>query len=193
MCKIRETLRSAIFALKPTSSTLIVDTFGTPALDVADEFHMSKYVFVGFAWPLALMLYLPILDKEVEREYVDEKELMSLPGCIPPVQPEDVLVSMMDRTNQEYKFLLQVTSKMCESDGVLTNTWEDLDATTLKAMRKEKSYGFVPVYAVGPLIRSVVPLALRSQLLDWLEEQLVESVLWIKIPNNFSKIVSQFF
>jgi coniferyl-alcohol glucosyltransferase len=51
------------------------------------------------------MLYLPILDKEVEGEYVDEKEPMRLPGCIPPVRPEDVLVSMMDRTKQEYKFL----------------------------------------------------------------------------------------
>jgi coniferyl-alcohol glucosyltransferase len=38
MREIRETLRSAIFALKPTPSDLVVDTFGTPALDVADEF-----------------------------------------------------------------------------------------------------------------------------------------------------------
>jgi hypothetical protein len=68
---------------------------------------------------------------------------------------------------------------MRESDGVLTNTWEDLDATTLKAMRKEKSYGLVPVYAVGPLIKPVVSPASRSQLLDWLDKQLVESVLYI--------------
>ncbi|KAE8038290.1 hypothetical protein FH972_010815 [Carpinus fangiana] len=180
MCEIRETLWSAIFALKPTPSALIVDTFGTPALDVTDEFHMLKYVFVSFVWPLALMLYLTILDKEVGGEYVDEKEPMRLPGCILPVRPEDVLVSMMDRTKQEYNFLLQVTSKMRESDGVLTNTWEDLDATTLKAMREEKSYGSVQVYEVGPLIRPVVPPTSRSQLLDWLDEQPVESVLYIE-------------
>jgi coniferyl-alcohol glucosyltransferase len=65
------------------------------------SFHMLKYVFVSSAWPLALMLYLPILDKEVEGEYVDEKEPIRLPGCKPPVRPKDVLVSMMDRTKQD--------------------------------------------------------------------------------------------
>jgi coniferyl-alcohol glucosyltransferase len=81
MREIRETLQSAIFALKPTPSALVVDTFGTSALDVADEFDMLKYIFVSSAWPLALVLYLLILDKEVERlgEYVDEKEPMRLP------------------------------------------------------------------------------------------------------------------
>ena len=32
---------------------------------------------------------------------------------------------------------------MRESDRVLTNAWEDLDATTLKAMREKKSYGSI--------------------------------------------------
>jgi coniferyl-alcohol glucosyltransferase len=50
---------------------------------------------------------------------------------------------------------------------------------TLKAMREEKSYGSVMVYAVGPLIRPVGPPASRSQLLDWPDKQSVESVLYI--------------
>jgi coniferyl-alcohol glucosyltransferase len=74
MREIRETLQSAISTLKPTPIALIVDTFGTPVLDVADELHMLKYVFVSSAWRIALMLYVPILDKEVEGEYVDQKE-----------------------------------------------------------------------------------------------------------------------
>jgi coniferyl-alcohol glucosyltransferase len=179
MREIRETLRSAISALEPTPIALVVDIFGTPVLDVADEFHMLKYVFVSSAWPLALMLYAPILDKEVEGEYVDLKEPIRLPGCM-PVQPQDVVNPMMDRTKQEYHSFLQVGSKIRKSDGVLVNTWEDLDAATLNATRsEEESYGSAPVYAVGPLIRSVGPPASRSQLLDWLDEQPVESVLYI--------------
>ncbi|XP_059456433.1 anthocyanidin 3-O-glucosyltransferase 5-like [Corylus avellana] len=45
--------------------------------------------------------------------------------------------------------------------------------------REEESYGSAPVYAVGPLIRVAGPPASRSQLLDWLDEQPVESVLYI--------------
>ncbi|XP_062155460.1 anthocyanidin 3-O-glucosyltransferase 5-like [Alnus glutinosa] len=178
MREIRPTLRYAISALKPSPSALVVDVFGTPALDVAEEFHMLKYVFVTSAWPLALMLYAPILDKEVEGEYVDQKEPIRLPGCM-PVRPEDLVDPMMDRTKLEYNFFLQVGSEMRKSDGVLVNTWEDLDASTLKAMREEESYGSAPVYAVGPLIRAVGPPASRSHLLDWLDEQPVESVLYI--------------
>jgi hypothetical protein len=40
MHEIRETLRSAISALKPTPIALVVDIFGTPVLDLANEFHM---------------------------------------------------------------------------------------------------------------------------------------------------------
>ena len=88
MREIKETLQSTIFALKPIMSALVVDTFGTLALDVTDEVHMLKYIFVSFAWPLALMLYLPILDKEVGGEYVDEKESMRLPVKYMKVEDE---------------------------------------------------------------------------------------------------------
>ena len=178
MREIRPTLRSAISALKPTPSALVVDVFGTPALEVAEEFHMLKYVFVTSAWPLALMLYAPILDKEVEGEYVDQKEPIRLPGCM-SVRPEDLVDPMMNRTKPEYNSFLQVGSEMRKSNGVLVNTWEDLDAATLTAMREEESYGSAPVYAVGPLIRVAGPPASRSQLLDWLDEQPVKSVLYI--------------
>ena len=70
-------------------------------------------------------------------------------------------------------------SKVRKSDGVLVNTWEDLDAATLKAMREEESYGSVQVYAFGPLIRSAGPPVSRTHLLVWLDEQTVESVLYI--------------
>ncbi|KAE7999884.1 hypothetical protein FH972_004273 [Carpinus fangiana] len=178
MREIRPTLRSAFSALKPTPSALVVDILGTPALEVAEEFHMLKYVFVTSAWPLASMLYAPILDKEVEGEYVDQKEPIRLPGCM-SVLPEDLADPMLNRTKPEYNSFLQVALEMRKSDGVLVNTWEDLDAATLTAMREEESYGSAPVYAVGPLIRVAGPAASRSKLLDWLDEQPVESVLYI--------------
>uniref|UniRef100_A0A2N9G9J6 Uncharacterized protein n=1 Tax=Fagus sylvatica TaxID=28930 RepID=A0A2N9G9J6_FAGSY len=70
---------------------------------------------------------------------------------------------------------------MREADGFLFNTWEDLEATTLKALREEECYGFIPVYPVGPLFRPVQlqSSSSRSGLLDWLDQQPVESVLYI--------------
>ncbi|KAK9990469.1 hypothetical protein SO802_025454 [Lithocarpus litseifolius] len=107
---MRETnplLRSAISALKPRPTALFVDIFRTAALDVAEEFHMLKYVFVTTALPLALAVYINILDKEVEGEYVDQKERLRLLGCM-PVQPDDVVDPLMNRTKHEYRVFLQV-------------------------------------------------------------------------------------
>uniref|UniRef100_A0A2N9EQD4 Glycosyltransferase n=1 Tax=Fagus sylvatica TaxID=28930 RepID=A0A2N9EQD4_FAGSY len=189
MREIIPTLRSAISALKLSPTALIVDTFGTPALDVADEFHMLKYVFVSSAWAHSLILYAHVLDKEVKVDYVAQKEPLRLPGCM-PVRPEDLLDLMKDRTKQEYNVFLQTGLKMRETAGFLVNTWEDLEATTLKALREEECYGFVPVYPIGPLFRPVRSSSSRSGLLDWLDKQPVESVLYIAFGGSGPGVLS---
>jgi coniferyl-alcohol glucosyltransferase len=97
MTEIRPTLRSSISSLKLSPT--------------ADEFHMLKYVFVSSAWPLALMLYAPVLDKKVQGEYVVQKEPLRLPGCM-PVRPEDVVDPLLDRTMGEYRVFLRVGLEM---------------------------------------------------------------------------------
>ena len=139
---------------------------------------MLKYVFVTTALPLALAVYINILDKEVEGEYVDQKEPLRLPGCM-PVRPDDVVDLLMNRTKHEYHVFLQAGLEISRSDGLMVNMWEDLDTKTLKAMREEECYGSLPVYAVGPLFRPVEQSGLKSELLDWLDEQPVESVIYV--------------
>ena len=59
MHEVLPTLQSSISALKkPNPMALIVDMFGTPALEVADQFHMLKYAFVSSACSHAVILYL---------------------------------------------------------------------------------------------------------------------------------------
>ena len=59
MHEVLPTLWSSISALKkPNPMALIVGVFGTPALEVADQFHMLKYVFVSSTWSHAVILYL---------------------------------------------------------------------------------------------------------------------------------------
>ncbi|KAK7841811.1 anthocyanidin 3-o-glucosyltransferase 5 [Quercus suber] len=179
---MRETnplLRSAISALKPRPTALFVNIFGIAALDVVEEYHMLKYVFVTTTLPLALAVYIiNILDKEVEGEYVDQKEPLRLPGCM-PVRPDDVVVLLMNRTKHEYRVFLQVGLEIRRSDGLMVNMWEDLDTKMLKAMREEECYDTLPVYPVGPLFRPVEQSGLKSELLDWLDKQPVESVIYV--------------
>lgn len=184
MLAARSSLLSAISAMENKPAAMIVDLFGTAALTVAEEFHILKYVtLVSCAWPLTLLLYAPILDKQIQGEYLDHKELLKIPGC-KPVRPEDVAKPMMNRKDHEYESFIRLGLEIPSmSDGILINTWEDLEPTCLKAMREHpewKQIVKVPVYTVGPMVRlagqSGGP---RSELLDWLDKQPNESVLYI--------------
>ncbi|XP_059456436.1 anthocyanidin 3-O-glucosyltransferase 5-like [Corylus avellana] len=179
-------IRSAISAWNPQPTMLIVDLFGTESLPIADELDMPKYVYVASnAWFLALTIRVPFLDKELEGEYVDRVEPLRLPGC-KSVWPEDVVDMMLDRTNQQYFEYVRIGSEIPMSDGILLNTWADLQPTSLAALRDEDLLGRViksPVYPVGPLTRAV-SASNDPLMFDWLAMQPSESVIYVSFGSG---------
>ncbi|XP_059670844.1 anthocyanidin 3-O-glucosyltransferase 5-like [Cornus florida] len=74
---------------------------------------------------------------------------------------------------------VRIGSQMLTADGVLVNTWQDLESTTIGALRNlRETIKDVPVYPVGPLIRLVLLSDSRSSVLHWLDMQNRESVLY---------------
>lgn len=186
MREARPAIRSAISASKPRPTVLIVDLFGTESIPIADEFDMLKYVYVASnAWFLALTIYVPFLDKEVEGEYAHRVDSLRLPGCN-SVRPEDVVDPMLDRTNQQYFEYVRIGSEIPRSDGILLNTWAELQPKTLAALRDERVLlGRViksPVYPVGPLTRTVS--AWKGELFEWLDKQPSESVIYVSFGSG---------
>ncbi|KAA8531812.1 hypothetical protein F0562_006471 [Nyssa sinensis] len=188
-------LRSAITAMKSRPTVLIVDLFGTESLVIADEFEMLKYVYVpNNAWFVAMTLYVPTLDKEVaEGEYVCEKKPLRIPGC-KPVRFEDLLDLLQGRKNQMYDDYVRIGVEMLTADGVLVNTWEDLEHTTIGALRDHKILRQavnVPVHPIGPMIRLAGPSDSRSKVLDWLDMQPTRSVLYVSFGSGGTLSVQQ--
>lgn len=171
----RPSLRSSISSMKNRPSLLIVDLFGTESLSIADELDIPKYVYIASnARFLALTIYLPVLDQEVKGQFVDQKEWLRIPGCS-SLRPQDVVDPMLDRNNQQYREYLRIGIEIPKSDGVLLNTWEDLQQTTLAALRNYNLLGNfckVPVYAIGPLTRPIMGLSNRGdEIFEWLDKQ----------------------
>ncbi|KAM1529324.1 hypothetical protein EV2_019036 [Malus domestica] len=193
MREVRPAFRSAILGIKPPlrPTVLIVDLFSTESLSIGDELGIPKYVFIACnAWFLALTVYVRVLDKEVEGEYVDQTEPLRIPGC-KPVRPEDVVDPMLDRTDQQYLEYVRIGSNFPKSDGILINTWEDLQHETLDAFRDERLLGGVakvPVYPIGPLTRPVQSGGSAGPkeegLFNWLDKQPSESVIFVSLGSG---------
>ncbi|XP_059295176.1 anthocyanidin 3-O-glucosyltransferase 5-like [Lycium ferocissimum] len=195
---VRETLpvvRPAIFGKKNILDAFIVDLFCTEALPIAKEFGLPKYVYIPTtAWFTALTVYCPVLDKEIEGQYVEQDEPLKIPGC-KPVRPEDVVDPMLDRNDQDYHEYMRVLGTgFCLSDGILMNTWEDVETGSLKALRENEILKEIvnsPVYPIGPLRRHNQHIIIegsddddRNFVLNWLDEQTPVSVLYVSFGSG---------
>ncbi|KAK2657273.1 hypothetical protein Ddye_010325 [Dipteronia dyeriana] len=132
-------LRSAISAMTSSSTgsdlppitALIVDVFGTEALAIAEEFRIPKYVFgISSAWFLATVLCAPTLDVKVFDEHANKKLPIKIPGCT-ALRFEDTLEVFQDPSSPARSRFLCTGKEASTADGILVNTWEDLEPKTL--------------------------------------------------------------
>ncbi|KAK1587018.1 hypothetical protein Q3G72_008624 [Acer saccharum] len=188
-------LRSAISAMKPRPTAMIVDFFGTEAMmTVADEFGMLKYMFMpSNAWLLATMIYGPAIDEIGLDEHANKKLPLKIPGCT-AVRFEDTLEPFLDVKGPMFQGFLGAGMAISTADGYLVNTWEDLEPKTLAALRDAKLLGQIakaPVYPIGPLARPVSSPVQRSQILDWLDTKPSESVIYVSFGSGGSLSAKQ--
>ncbi|PWA42081.1 UDP-glucuronosyl/UDP-glucosyltransferase [Artemisia annua] len=189
MREARQGIRSAISAMTPHPHVLIVDLFSSESLPIAEEFQMQKYVYVPCsARFLALTTYLHVLDKKVIGQYVEQIEPLKIPGC-EPVHCEDVPDPMLDRTKRQYDEYVRMGIDFTTlSDGILLNTWTDMDSTSLDALKYNEDLRAVvkvPVYDIGPLTREVDPASSEGDnVMEWLDMQSCDSVLFVSFGSG---------
>ncbi|KAF9620259.1 hypothetical protein IFM89_010994 [Coptis chinensis] len=171
------------------ATILVVDLFAKGALDLAaDNLCVQKYIFLTSpAGLLAFMMYLPTLDQEVDGEFVDLKEPIHIPGCN-PIQVDDLVDRVLNRKVEEYTWFLYHASRFPIAHGVLVNTCEDLEPTSLKALKENPVLGKIPtppVYPVGPLIKAHnSPAQLENKCITWLDMQPKDSVLFVSFGSG---------
>ena len=180
---LRDAFRSLMASHK--IAALFVDLFGTDAFDVAREFKVSPYIFYpSTAMVLSLFLHLPQLDKEVDCEYHELAEPVKIPGCM-PVHGKDLLDPVQDRKNEAYKWVLHQTKRYRLAEGIVVNSFMELEPGAIKALQKEEP-GKPPVYPIGPLVNMDGAHSGVDGLecLKWLDDQPHGSVLYVSFGSG---------
>nr|QDM38905.1 UDP-glycosyltransferase UGT72B42 [Glycyrrhiza uralensis] len=180
-------LRHAFRSLSTTHAVtaIVVDLFGTDAFDVAAEFNVPRYIFYpSTAMALSFFLHLPRLDREVHCEYRDLPEPVKIPGCV-PLHGRDFLDPVQDRNDEAYKWVLHHAERYREAEGILENSFLELEPGALKELQKEEP-GKPPVYPVGPLVNTdgAQTGANGCECLRWLDEQPHGSVLFVSFGSG---------
>ncbi|QCD78318.1 coniferyl-alcohol glucosyltransferase [Vigna unguiculata] len=181
----------------PPPSALIVDIFGLPALPIARDLGMLTYVyFATSAWFSAVTVYFSDTNKKVIETHAESRQPLSIPGCT-PVRFEDTLESFSSPGGIMYEGHLRAAKEIVAADGILMNTWQDLEPAATKALREDGVLGRFTkgeVYAVGPLVRSVEKIpegGKKGGVLQWLDEQPAESVIYVSFGSGGTMSANQ--
>lgn len=182
-------LEAYITSMESPPAAMILDYFSMGAFPIADKFGVSKYLFfTTSAWIAALLLYAPTLDREIVGEFTDLTQPIPVPGC-KPLQPTDTPDPMIGRETEMYRGFLQLAAGLSLADGLLVNTWVDLEPRTLNAFSENEILQQLQlkkpwVYPIGPLVREAGPVTVGNECLDWLNNQPSESVLYVSFGSG---------
>lgn len=182
---LQEAVKSLIS--KTNLVTLVLSMFSTDALEVAKQFNLSSYLFFSSGAVLfSFLLTLPKLDESASSQFLESSyETVNVPGVSFPFHVKDLPDPVLyERSSDTYRSLLDVCQKLSLFDGVIMNTFTDLEPEIIRVLQESENKKPC-VYPVGPIIRSESNSeANMSVCLRWLENQPPRSVVFVSFGSG---------
>ncbi|KAL5792267.1 hypothetical protein ACOSP7_000861 [Xanthoceras sorbifolium] len=186
LASIRDVFKSLVEIENTRLVAFVVDIFGTNAFDVAVEFKIPSYIYyITNAMCLSFVIYSPKLDEMVSCEFRDMPEPIKIPGFSIPVPGRDLPEPLQDRKHETYKQMIQVAKSYSSAQGIMINTFMDLEPGVIRALQEGEQSGIPPIYPIGPLIQSGSSGgADGSECVRWLDDQARGSVLFVSFGSG---------
>jgi len=193
MHEVPRLFESTISTMNLNPTIIITDFFLCQVLPLVQNLNIPMFVYAPTnAWLLALGLHTPTLDKQIQGEYVNEIEPISIPGC-KSIHPHDMFEMLKDRTHRLYHEFLRGCEGASLANGIFVNTFPELEPKTLEALGSG-GISKVPVYPVGPIVREPSPRGPSpssnggkiSEIVEWLNKQEEESVVYISLGSGYT-------
>ncbi|WKA11404.1 hypothetical protein VitviT2T_028905 [Vitis vinifera] len=142
-----------------TIRAFIIDYFCASALPAGRGLGIPTYYFLtSGAASVAAVLYFPTIHKQTESSNKSFKDMpttfIHFPG-LPPLQATRMPQPLLNRDDPAYDDMLYFSELLPKSDGLVINTFDDLEPIALKTIREGTCVPNGPtpsVYCIGPLI-----------------------------------------
>ncbi|KAM0869870.1 hypothetical protein ACQ4PT_040383 [Festuca glaucescens] len=174
-------------------AALVPDFFCSAALPLAGELGVLPYVFVpSNLTALALMRRTVELYNGVPPgEHRDLPDPLELPGGV-LLRRADLPRAFRSSNEPVYAHHLEEGRCYRHADGVLVNTFYEMEPTTVEEFRQVAGEGAWPlVFPVGPFVRSSSNETGDSACLEWLDRQPTGSVVYVSFESGGSLSVKQ--
>ncbi|XP_045813185.1 UDP-glycosyltransferase 1-like [Trifolium pratense] len=175
--------------LQSTSKTsnlkgVILDFMNYSANQITSTLDIPTFFFyTSGASTLAVFLKLPTIHQNTTKSL---KEFLMYPHItgLPQIPIADMPEHVKDREGKGYKVFLDMATSMKESDGVIINTFDGIEARALKALRAGLCLPegtTPPLFCIGPMISapSKGEDESGSLCLSWLDMQPSQSVVFL--------------
>lgn len=155
---------------------LLVDFFGSDALDVAEEFNVKPYLFVSTtSSAVSFMLEFPKWA-----EQISIPDPVQLPGSI-SLSRSDFPDPMRDTEANAYKMVLGHCKRFCSAIGIIVNSFLELEPQVINYLN-DIAQDCPLVYPIGPLVQrgpNHDDEPKGSGCIEWLNDQPEGSVLMV--------------
>ncbi|XP_027334997.1 hydroquinone glucosyltransferase-like [Abrus precatorius] len=172
---------------------LVYSVFSTDAHHVAKQFNLLSYVFYASgAVSLSFCLSLPKLDETTSNEFfLDSTNTVNVPGCVKPFKVKDLPQPVFcERSSETYKSYFDVCQTLSLVDGVIVNTFTDLEPNVIRALQEREG---PCVYPVGPIIQTKSSNEVNgSMCMTWLDNQPPTCVLYVSFGSGGTLSYDQF-
>ncbi|XVF63335.1 hypothetical protein PTKIN_Ptkin09bG0079600 [Pterospermum kingtungense] len=165
-------------------SAFVIDLFCTSTLSLVKDLKIPTfYFYTSSASALAAFFQFPKLDEQTTESFKDLRDTVFHFHGAPPLKAVHMPGPLLDRQDPAYHDFMYFCSGLPQSDGIIVNTFEDLEPISIKTIADGSCLVDAPTpptFYIGPLIAAASSSkAENDYCLSWLEKQPSQSVVFL--------------